>query len=167
MPLPPKAREARALPLREARWLVEIARKDAALTDLAALCRDRRKDVQRAAGYALINFLLHEVDRDRLIGWYNHRMTTRRPNGRICVGSDDVETDLAAEYATARGRFVVLLAAAGVPDPGDVWCRRAHAFRCGAVGRASALADAAKSIRPDSRRLPAANAETLETPCGT
>lgn len=137
VPLPPIAREARALKLSDARWLVQVARKDANLEALAGLCRDRRVGVRKDAAYGLIAFLVNEAaaDRDRLAAWWE----TRIGNGG--VSSDHVPKDLPDLYEHARGRFVTLLDAQGVREPERDWRRRNHAFKCGLHSRASAIVD--------------------------
>lgn len=143
-PLPPIAREARGLKLSEARWLAQVARKDADLEALAGLCRDRRVGVRKDAAYGLIAFLVHEAatDRDRLATWWTTRMGTPDANGRRGVSSDDVPRDLPDLYEHARSTFVKLLASKGVPEPERVWRKREHAFKCGLHGRASGIMDA-------------------------
>lgn len=135
-PLPAIAREARGLRLGEARHLVACARKDAALADLAALCRDRRVAVRSDAAYALIAFLVLDVPRERLIEWSTWRWNTPRADGSRGYGSRDVEADLAEYYQAARTRFLELLTAAGVPDPAAEWRRRRHAYEVGVHQRA-------------------------------
>ncbi len=143
-PLPPVAREARKLDLRGAMWLVQVAQKDAALSDLAALCRDQRVTVQTRAIQAMIAFLSLEPTAERLAEWYRWRWNTPREDGHRSIGSSDVPIDLKPEYDAARDRFVQLLTDQGVREADCLWRKHRHGFCVRVHMRASSAHEANK-----------------------
>ena len=139
IPLPPIAREARTKDQIQARWLVQVCRKNGSKTDLAGLCRDRRVSVRYAAAAALISLLVSEAtaDKEALKAW--HDAVRARRGGAI--GTEDVPDSFAPQYGRDRDTFIRLLEAEGVPGAAFMWRQRHNLYKNAVLNAAIEAAD--------------------------